>query len=260
MKLSNIFAKTILIAGIAASLVGCSAINTSLNKQDLTVDSRLSQSIVLEPLAPSKRVVYARIRDVSGNNMRVEMQKIVNQQLQSEGFIVTNDPETANLMLNATIISAGKTTADEANSLLSSGYKGGFEGAAVGAGITSATGGSGSDAAKAGLLLAAAGFLADSLIEDTYYTFVMDVEMRERALSGDTVSNSTRNVNVGGGAYGNNANVSINNSSVVRGDGYNWIIYKTRIVTTANKINLDIQEALPAVQQRTALSVSELML
>ena len=88
----------------------------------------------------------------------------------------------------------------------------------------------------------------------------MDVEMRERGLPGDKVSNSTRNINAGGGSYGNNANLSINNSSVVRGDGYNWIIYKTRIVTTANKMNLDIQEAIPAVQQRTAMSVSELML
>lgn len=260
MKLPSLFVKTLLTATIVTSLAGCTAINTSLNKRELVVDSQLSHSIVLEPLAPSNRIVYARIRDVSGNGMRPEMQNIIVKHLKNEGFVVTEDPEEANLMLNATIISASKTTAEEANALLSSGYKGGIEGAAIGAGVSSITGGSGSASMKAGLIAGAGGFFADALIEDAYYTFVMDVQLRERGLPGDSVKNSTENASLKGLSTANAANLSLTKSSVERGANYNWITYETRIVTTANKMNLDIEEAIPAVQERTALSLSELML
>ncbi|UTV99108.1 hypothetical protein KDW99_17960 [Marinomonas rhizomae] len=260
MKLPSLLAKIVITGSITASLVGCSAINTSLNKQDLVVDSRLSHSIVLEPVSPSNRIVYARIRDVSGNGMRSDMQKMITQHLTDEGFVVTDDPNKANLMLNATIISAAKTSIEQANALLSSGYKGGIEGAAIGAGVSSVSGGSGSDIRQAGLFAGAAGFFADAIVEDAYFTFVMDVQMRERALAGDSVSNSTQNKSIKGISTGNAANLSVTKSSVERGDDYNWIIYETRIVTTANQMNLKMEEALPAVQERTALSLSELML
>ncbi|MDE8601626.1 complement resistance protein TraT [Marinomonas sp. RSW2] len=122
------------------------------------------------------------------------------------------------------------------------------------------SGGSGSDNRRAGLFAGAAGFFADAIVEDAYFTFVMDVQMRERALDGDSVSNSTQNKSIKGISTGNAANLSLTKSSVKRGSDYNWIIYETRIVTTANQMNLKMEEALPAVKERTALSLSELML
>ena len=251
--------KTILKVGIVAAtltLFGCSAMNTALKKQELDVESRLSHSVVLEPLSPVERIVYARIRDVSGNNLRSVMQQKITNQLTAEGFVVTNDPKEANLMLNATILSAGKTTADEASRSLTSGYKGAAEGAAIGYIATSGNGNS----VKTGLLAGAAGFIADALVEDVYYTFVMDIELRERPLEGDIYSNSTSNRAIGAVSTQNKAIRNVNKSSVQRGENYKWIIHETRIVTTANQMNLKLEEAIPAVQDKTALSLTEMLL
>lgn len=242
------------------TIFGCSSLSTAIKKQDLVVESKLSYSVVLEPLSPSDRIVYARIRDVSGNNMRKVMQSKIESQLQAEGFVVTNDPKKANLMLNATILSAGKTTADEANKYLSSGYKGAAEGALLGIGAASMAGGSNSETLGAGLVVGAAGFLADSLVEDVYYTFVMDVELRERPLDGDSIENSTNNMAAKGMVTKNNVNLNVSKSAVKRGENYNWIVHNTRIVTTANKMNLKLEEAIPAVQGKTASSLSEMLL
>lgn len=252
--------KAILKVGVvvvAMTLFGCSAMNTALKKQDLDVESRLSHSVVLEPLSPADRIVYARVRDVSGNSLRSIMQQKITNQLTAEGFVVTNDPKEANLMMNATILSAGKTTADEASRSLTSGYKGAAEGASIG---YLAASGNGKSAVQTGLLAGAAGFFADALVEDVYYTFVMDVELRERPLEGDVYSNSSSNRTVSGISTQNKAIRNVNKSNVQRGENYKWIIHETRIVTTANQMNLKIEEAIPAVQDKTALSLSEILL
>lgn len=256
----NAFLKTGATLTLVYFLAGCSAVNTMAKKQDLTVESRLSHSIVLEPVSPSKRIVYARVRDVSGNKMRKDMQRKIVLNLQEEGFTVTEDPDQANLMLNATILSANKMTGDEADRLLSSGYKGAAEGAFIGGGLTAVTGGSNSDVLKAGALTAAAGFLADTFVEDVYYTFVMDVELRERPLDGDAIDNAKKSISAKGMRSQNSTNLTVSKSSVERGENYNWIVYETRIVTTANQMNLKIEEAIPEVQDKTAYSLSEMLL
>ncbi len=256
----NSFLKAGMIFTVVYSLIGCSAVDTITKKQDLIVESRLSHSIVLDPVAPSKRIIYARVRDVSGNEMRKDMQRKIVDHLTEEGFTVTEDPEKANLMLNATIISASKTTGDEANKLLSSGYKGAAEGAFVGGSIAALTGSSKLNTLKTGAITAVGGFFADTFVEDVYYTFVMDVELRERPLEGDSITNSKKSVNTKKFKAGSTTNRTISKSSVTRGENYNWVVYELRIVTTANQINLEIDEAIPAVQDKTAYSLSELML
>lgn len=252
--------KVSFFAILSLSMVGCSAMNTAMKKQDLDVESKTSYSIVLEPIALEERVVYARVKDLSGNSMRKEMQKILNKTLIDEGITVTSDPKKANLMLNASIISASKTTREESERALIGGYSGGLEGALALGGIAAATGGDGGNIASLGLAGAAVGFLADTLIDDVYYTFILDVQLREKPLNGDSIANSTKNQSAKGLSTSNSATLSQNSSSVTRGDNFNWIVYETRIVTTANQMNLDIKEAIPEVQNKTASTLAEFML
>ncbi|WP_065861132.1 complement resistance protein TraT [Vibrio cidicii] len=248
------------VLALSTVLLGCSAAQTAMKKQDLSVESRTSYSVVLEPVAPEKRIVYAKVRDLSGNSMRKDMQKKLESIFQNEGFTVTQDPDKANMMITASIIAADKGTSADADRYLNSGYKGGAEGAIALGGLAALSGGGGKETAGAALAGAAIGFLADSLVEDVYYTFVMDVQLRERPLEGDSISNSTKNVNAKGAKDKNSSMSSTSKSSVDRGDNYNWIVYETRIVTTANKMNLTIEEAIPEVQSRTAETLAEMML
>lgn len=259
-KVNRSILKLATVGMLTTVLLGCSAAQTAMKKQELSVESKTSYSVVLEPMAPSKRVVYAKVRDLSGNSMRKPMQRNLENMFRSEGFVVTDDPEQANLMITASIVSAEKTDKAGADRYLTSGYKGGLEGGATLAAIGSVAGMDGRDTAGLALVGAAAGFLADTLVEDVYYTFVMDVQMRERPLDGDSIANTTKNSSVKGTADRNTRMSSTNNSSVTRGDNYNWIVYETRIVTTANKMNLKIEEAIPEVQLRTAQTLAEIML
>lgn len=252
--------KLLLGAFLIVSLVGCSAVSTAVKKQNLVVESRLSHSVVLEPLMPEERIVYVKVHDITGNKMRSAMTKSITENLKNEGVIVTTNPKKANLMLDATILTAKKTTADEANSYLSGGYKGGAEGALLGVGIAGMSGSNGKTMVGAAVVGAAAGFFADMLVEDVYYTFVMDVQLRERPLEGDMIDNSTKNATAKGISSKNSASSNISKSSVKRGSNFNWIIHETRIVTTANKMNLDVEEAIPLVQEKTSYSLTELLL
>ncbi|MDO6527604.1 complement resistance protein TraT [Motilimonas sp. 1_MG-2023] len=248
------------VLALSTILLGCSAAQTAMKKSELSIDSQTSFSVVLEPVAPSKRIVYAKVRDLSGNSMRKDMQRKLESLFISEGFVVTDDPDKANMMITASIIAAEKTTAADANRYLNSGYKGGAEGAVAGAGISAIAGGSGSSVATAAAAGAAVGFIADTLVEDVYYTFVMDVQLRERPLDGDVISNSTKNNSSKRVSSKNTSTSSNSNSSVTRGDNFKWIVYETRIVTTANKMNLEITEAIPVVQGRTAETLTEMMM
>lgn len=250
------YAKSILLGSLLTTIVGCGAMNTAMTKQDLVVESQLSYSIVLEPVAPSKRVVYVSVRDVTGNGMRKGMISQLKSNLAAEGFKLTLDPDEANFMLTSTIIQAGNTSKDEAYGYLASGFEGGV---ALGGGAA-LLGADNSTASSLALIGATAGFLGDALISDEYYTFVMDVQMRERPLSGDSISNKAHNKSARKQSDGRTSTSSLSQSSVKRGDNYNWIVYETRIVTTANQMNLKITDAIPAVQSKTASSLTELLL
>ena len=78
---------------VMIALTGCSAAKTALRKQDLTVESHVSNSVILEPLMPEERVVYIRVKDLSGNEMRRGMTSMLKQTLQEEGLVVTNNPK-----------------------------------------------------------------------------------------------------------------------------------------------------------------------
>ncbi len=232
MKISKILWTIVLIS----TLAGCSATQTAIKKRNLQVSSKTSSAVILEPISPEKRVAYVRVRDASGENF--DLKNDVISAVQSKGIKITKEPSEANFMLTATILQAGKTTKDHAASALSSG----FSGALIGVGSAALLGANHHGASGIGLAGAAAGFLADTMIEDVYYSVVVDVEMRERPLEGDSFVN------------GDVISVKATNNSVApnyvkRGKNYNWITHQTRVVTTANKVNLKLEEAMPEIKQ-----------
>ncbi len=245
MKLFN---RLVLICMIFA-LTGCGATKTAIQKHDLSVETKMSDAVILEPMAASERIVYVKVRDASGNNLRRPMQSMIKEKLAAEGIQVTDNPKKANLMLTGTILQAGKTTKQDAYSSLEAG----FSGAVLGAGTAAVAGANAATIGGLGLAGAAVGFLADTLVQDVYYSFILDVELRERPLEGDEYSNSAHT----SAKSGTSTTVT---SKVKRGKNYKWIIYKTRIVTIANQVNLKFNEALPMVEDKTSSSLVDCMI
>lgn len=241
--------KRLVLIALVLSLVGCGAAKTAIRKHDLDVETKMSEAVVLEPMLVTERLVYVKVRDATGNSLRKSMQTKLEKELLAEGMRITRDPKKCNLMLNATVLQAGKSTKEEAYGSL----KAGFAGAVVGASTAAVAGGEPGTVGALGLAGAAVGFLADAFVEDVYYSFIVDVEMRERPLEGDTYGTTqTTNYRVGT----NTSRVS----GGQRGKNYKWYIYKTRVVTIANKMNLKLEEALPLVQDKTASSLAEVLM
>ena len=241
--------KKLLLVCLILTLSGCGATKTAIQKHDLNVETKMSDAVILEPMAPSERIVYVKMRDATGNNLRRPMQNMIKEKLKAEGIQVTTNPKKANLMLTGTILQAGRTTKEDAYSSLEAG----FSGAVLGAGAAAVAGANAATIGGLGLAGAAAGFLADTLVEDVYYSFIVDVELRERPLEGDEYSNSAHTA----AKSGTSTTVT---STVKRSKNYNWIIYKTRIVTIANQVNLKFNEALPVVEDKTSNSLVDCMI
>ncbi len=244
MKLVRSVAAAGILGIVVLQLSGCGAAHTAIKKRNLDVQTRMSETIFLEPMAASQRVVFVDIRNTSDKEMN--LQPTIARELQMRGYTVTNDPQQANYVLQANVLQVGK--ADLRNSQQA--LDGGFGGAVVGATAGYAISGANRDVAVAGLVGAALGVVGDALVEDTYYTMVTDVQIRERPSAGEVVT-QTQAASIRQGTA-----TSIREN--VQGIKADWKTYRTRVVSTANKMNLEFEEAQPALQEALAKSLSGL--
>lgn len=247
MELKTI-AKSLLAAGmlsmVAVQFTGCGAAHTAIKKRNLDVQTKMSETIFLEPTEPEKRVIFVDVRNTSDKDINVK-DEIVHA-LTVHGYTITTSPQKANFMLQANILQVGKTDLRGAQSALEGGFGGAIAGAAAGYAMHD----SGSNAAAGGLIGAALGVVGDALVDDTFYSMITDVQIRERPLNGEMIT-QTQAAAI---KQGSSTNVNQN----IQGGKVDWKTYRTRVVSTANKVNLDFAEAQPALQDALAKSLSGL--
>lgn len=235
---------TILAVGI--NFMGCSAMGTAIEKRDLAIETKMSETLFLEPVAPKNRVIYFDIRNTSDQDVNVKESVIA--AFKNRGYTFTDDPAEATYMLQGNILKVSKSDAKEAQSQLGSGYDSALSGAVVGGAASYALGGSNRTTAGVALAGAAIGFLGDAIASDVMYIMVTDLQIRERPLEGEVITQSQ------------NANLAQGSSSSARQDisgaKIEWKTYRTRIVSTANKMNLELEEAKPALESALAKSIS----
>lgn len=249
MKNTNKVFTLLMSAGIIAlgiSFGGCSAMETAVKKRDLAVETKMSETIFLEPLSPQNRVVYVDIRNTSDKEINVK--ESVEAAFKSRGYRITQDPKEATYMLQGNILKVDKSDPKDAQSQLGSGFNSALSGAVVGAGASYALGGSNRGTAGAALAGAALGFVGDALASDVMYIMVTDLQIRERPLEGEVVT-QTQKANL---AQGNSTTTKQN----IEGGKIEWKTYRTRIVSTANKMNLEFEEAKPVLESALAKSIS----
>ncbi len=233
-----------LVLGIGFS--GCSAMKTAIKKRDLDVQTKMSQTIFLEPVAPKNKIVYLDIRNTSDKEINVR--NTIETALKNKGYKITINPNEATYMLQGNILKVGKSDIRESQSFAGSSFGAGITGAATGAITVSAFGGGGSRMAGVALAGAALGFLGDALVEDTLYVMVTDLQIRERPLVGEVIT-QTQQTNL---AQGSSTKVQQD----IKGANVKWKTYRTRIVSAANKMNLEFQEARVVLESALSRSIS----
>jgi outer membrane lipoprotein SlyB len=232
-------------------LSGCAAVHTSIAKKDLDVQTKMSDTVFLDPVGPDKKIIYVDIRNTSDKS-NFDIQNSIVSALQAKGYTITNDPERAHFWLRANVLSVDKASPTAAENALHGGYGGALAGAAIGTATGAALGGW--SGAGIGGLAGAAAFgiaevVADAAVHDVTYMAITDVEIAEKAKKGVIVRQDSKQdakQGVGGARTQTSSEISDKKQ------------YRVRIVSTANKVNLEYQEAAPELTNGLTRSISGL--
>jgi hypothetical protein len=236
--------------GVMVILSGCAAVHTSAAKRNLDVQTKMSDSVFLDPVGPDKKVIFVQIRNTSDKSFEIEG-PIVNA-IVARGYRLTQDPDAAHFRLLANVLSVGKTSPTAAEAALASGYGGVWAGAATGAvvgGVTHGWTGAAVGGAVGGVVGGLGSTIANAAVQDVTYMIVTDVEITEKAREGVIVRQDSQQ-DASQGVGGRRTQTSSEVSDVKK--------YRTRIVSTANKANLAYEEAAPELTQGLIRSVSGL--
>lgn len=235
-------------------LSGCAALHTSIAKKDLDVQTKMSDSVFLDPVEPDRKIIYLNVRNTS-DKTNFDITPTVARALEGKGYRITTNPKEAHYWLQANVLSVDKASPTAAEAALRAGY-GGIGGAATGAAVGAAAGAAmdGWTGAGIGGLAGAAAFglvstIADASVKDVTFMAITDVEIAERAEEGVIVREDRQQdakQGVGGARRQSSTKVSEMNK------------YRTRVVSTANKVNLLYEEAAVELTNGLARSISGL--
>ena len=241
-------AKTVALALSFSLLTGCAAGQLALSKRNLDVQTKMSDTIFLDPVNPEQRTVFLQIRNTS-DKPDFDISQDLKAAVQSKGYTVTSNPKTANYILQANILQVGKTDPTAADAIFRSGYGGTATAAIGGALAIAAFGGNGRSMAGAGLAFGIAETIAGALVKDVYYSAITDLQIQEKTSDNTQVQvNSTHNLKQGNSGT----------SQVTYTKNSNMQSYQTRIMSSANKVNLSFEEALPELRSGLVRSISGL--
>ena len=249
---------SVLSIGIAITISGCAGSSFSkvgtnikgekveITKKDVHAKTKMSQTIFLEPVAPEDQIIYFRFRNTSDEELNV-VDKL-KEAFEKIGFRVTRNPKEANFLVQANLLKVGAMDLNEQKNYLGAGFAGG----AVLGGAALLTGRGYGNSGKAALAGAAIGMLWEAAkVKDIHYAMVTDVEIRQRPLDGETVSQSD-NLQGKMGATGNSTQIATNNN-------VQWKKYRTRIVSSAYAAGLDFVQAQPFLEKGLAKALAGTM-
>ena len=221
-------------------LSGCSSLETAIKKRNLATETKLSETIWLNPENITDKTVFIQVKNTSTSNLDIESE--IKNTLIGKGYKIVSAPKNANYWLQVNILQLSKMDLKESQAALS-----GVAGAGIGAAIGGYNTGSVNTAIGWGLVGGAIGILSDALVEDAYYTMITDILISEK--SGTKVNNLSINATTQG--------TQGRNIYATEGTG-NMNKYQTRVVSTANKVNLELPDAEPQLKNELIKTISKI--
>ena len=209
---------------------GCSSLETAVKKRNIETQTKISETIWLNPEFITDKTIFIQVKNTSMSDISIE--KGLKNILVQKGYKIVNTPKTANYWLQINILKLEKLSLNTSDAALS-----GLTGAGIGALLGGYNTGSTNTAVAWGLVGGALGILSDTLIDDTFYGMITDILVSERTpykVKSSAISTTTQ------GTQGRNFSVSESSGNMNR--------YQTRVISTANKMNLKFEEAEPVLR------------
>lgn len=217
-------------------LVSCAATSTIIEHRNLETNTKLSQTVFLDPVSSSQKTVFIAVKNTSQESLSID--NSLKQAFVEQGYKVVSDPTKAHYMLQANILKVGKMSTSASQNALGGGYGSALMGAGTGVALGALTGNSNA-MIGGGLAGGVIGLAADSLVKAVNYTMITDVQISERV--GKGAVQEQFNSNLHNGTASNTTQTSSKHSDYQR--------YRTRVVSNADKVNLSFKDARPALEQ-----------
>lgn len=246
MRVENIYQTIIIIGSI--SLAGCGATSALINHSSLEVNSKMSNTIFLDPQPISHQTVFIQVRNTTDEDLKGITKDLTANFTQGGWKVVANESDAYN-MVQVNVLQAGRAKNTESVwSAIQSGYGdtvlGGLAGIAVGYGTGSVIGGIG-----AGVGVAAISWVADSAIKNVTYSVITDVQISVKT---DGLVSNKQQSNLKQGTSTVQTQTYNSNS--------NWLRYQTRVGTVAQKVNLEFSDAKPVIVKQLSKEISNIFL
>ncbi len=245
LRISNVLMAMV----IASILSGCAATHTMVSKRNLEVQARTSTPIFVDAVAREKRTIYMDVRSGVMEFDRREFKRHLREQfaLNDNGYALVDDPEKAQYQMAIYVLNLEKASPSAAEAALGKGFVGGVAAGAAGGAILGGRHARGGGALVGGLIGGITSTIADAYVKDVTYMLVVDVQIKEKAGKGVIVRKDTKIDTKVSDAGASTQTVS---EATTRKE------YRTRIVTTANKANLELPEAQNEMFLKTAYAMS----
>jgi hypothetical protein len=216
-------------------LSACAATTTAIGKRSLDVQTRMTDSLFLEPVTVEKRTVLVEVRNTS-DRPDLDIAPAVRAALEARGYRVVHDSEAAQFLLQANVLQVGRSARAAAEGSFAKGFGSAVVGGAAGAGVGRAASDQTEVMIAGAVAGAAASAVADAFVQDVTYSIITDVQISERAGEGVLVTERMAQDL----AQGSGGRRVLSTTEV-----HDWKRYRTRIMSSANQVNLDFEDAAP---------------
>jgi len=244
---------TLIAVILAFILSGCAAMTTAIEHRNLEINSKMSNTVFLDPVSAELKTVLVQVKNTTDKDMDIKNKIISN--LTGKGYTVVTDPGKAHYWLQVNILYAGKAQPQTIQSLLAAGYGaslppvvGGLLGAAAGGSMHNSSRGymtGGALGMMAGGLLDTA---ANAMVKSVTYSVVTDVQISEKS---DVAVEQEIKSDLSQGSETKVRQVIKSTSNFKR--------YKTRIASTANQVNLKFEAARPQLEAAISKQIAGIM-
>ncbi|WP_159084300.1 complement resistance protein TraT [Dongshaea marina] len=202
---------------IAFAAVGCSAIGTAVSHHRLETETLMSNSMFLSPDANQvPPTIFVMITNTSAYPKFKIDSSLINK-LKEKGYQITSNSRRASYVLQVNILQVGRNSETAAKEMMSSGYGGSLQGIASGVAIAAEGGG---DIVIGGLAGGVSTTVADNFIKNVTYSVISDVKLVQNFNNEPSITN------------------------------------KTRVLSTANKVNLDFYSSQESLETGLVNSLS----
>ena len=241
------YTKLLLMCSISLVLGGCAAAHTMISKRNLDVQTKMTDTIFLNPVDDAQKTVYVQIKntsDKSGFNIEGKIRNA----LENKGYTVVNSLNKAYYLVQANILQVGKIDPSAAEKSFAGGY-GSFV-RTTGTGVVTGallSNGRGHGMLAGGLVGGLVDTVANAVVKDVTYTVITDLQISEKAARGAKIE-QTDESNLKQGSSSSSKQTSTSQTSRMK--------YQTRVMSTANKANLSFKDAQPVLEEGLANSIA----